>query len=409
MSRRVLYLPSALLVAMGCNAVARRGYHETQARENKSRLENYADLPFAIGRCGNIGKLKSRYLAMNVDDSKCDWRRYRGRHHSFQYEFDSSSEGLSDGRPEKQYSRWSTGRSARADDEASWPRIKDTAEILTRKVGLRLADKELQDELDALRVKMLERGHHHRWWVGGNNTTLDGVEYLPARIVAGRKFPKNDEKSVTVDYDASEENWQRWRGKRKRLEIDSIRRHGPMVLLQFKLDQRAEWDERAWARDEARKFLIVEDIPPFVCTMKSITGVGTARGPAPAEQDENPEKVVYVEDYGIPRRFMGGDKWIAHPITTVTVTDFRGRPVDLREVDAWRAYDMKRVYGQYIYVRRSVSHPYRESHLGSPFRRASHKTSWVTDDGKLIVISQTDRFPKELVKAYLEKYPSAVE
>jgi len=272
-------------------------------------------------------------------------------------------------------------------------------------VGMKLAHRPLSDML----AKMLERSNHDRWWVGGNNTVLDAVEYLPARIVAGRLFPKNGEKKATVDYDVSDDNWQRWIAKRKRLEVDSIRRYGPTRVLQFRLDQWAEWDDRAWAREEARKLLIVEDIPPFVCTMKSVTGVGTAWGPAPDAREENPDKVVYIEDYGMPHGFMGSSNWMAHPITTVTVTDFRGRPVDLRSVGAWREYTMKRAYGQRIYIRRSVSPSPRTSRWVSEwswFRQASYKTSWVTEDGKLIVISQTDRFPKELVKAYLEKYPS---
>ena len=297
MPRRVLLLPSVILAATGCNSTARRAYHETRAQENRDRLANYANLPFAIGRCGNIGKRESEYLDLNVDDAKRDWYHDRGFHRRFQYEFKSSMEGLSAGRPAKQYARWSTSATAKSDDQTSWPRIKARADEYTKMVGMKLADKPLSDMFK----KMLERSNHDRWWVGGESTVLDRVEYMPARITIGRKFPKEGEKNVTVDYDASDENWQRWLDKRKRLEISSIRRYGPTLVLQFKLDQWAEWDDRAWARDEARKFLIVEDIPPFVCTMKSVTGVGTAWGPSPDEREENPDKIVYIEDYGLPR------------------------------------------------------------------------------------------------------------
>ena len=402
---RTLWLLYAALLAAGCNSVARQGYHETQARENRERLENYAKLPFAIGRCGNIGKLESEFLDLNVDDARRDWYHCRGFYRRFQYRFKSTMEGMSDGRPEKQYARWSILNSAKPDDPATWPKFKERVDEYTKCVGMKLADKPLAD----LFKQLIRRTRLGDCCIGDRNTILDGVDYLPARIYVTRKFPKEGEDGFEVDHDASDENWHVWKARSRKEAGLNIRRHGPTVVLQFKLDQWAEWDDRAWARDEARKFLIVEDIPPFVCTMKSVTGVGTAWGPAPDERKDNPDKVVYVEDYGPPHGQYGR---MAFPITTVTVTDFRGSPVDLRDVDAWRNYELKRVYGQYIYIRKSVSPSRNVPRWVSEwswFRQASYKTSWVTDDGKLIVISQTDRLPKELVKAYLEKYPSAVE
>jgi len=101
MSRKLFLLPFVVLAGAGCNSVARRGYHETQARENTKRLENYAKLPFAIGRCGNIGRRESKYLDVQVDDAKREWYQERGFGSLRQYEFTSSMEGLSEGRPKK--------------------------------------------------------------------------------------------------------------------------------------------------------------------------------------------------------------------------------------------------------------------------------------------------------------------
>ena len=108
MSRRVFCSALVFLAGAGCNSIARSGYHETQARKNEDRLKSYANLPFAIGRCGNIGKSESEYLDLNVDDIKRDWYRDRGFGYRPSYGFHSSIEVLSDDRPAKQYARWST-------------------------------------------------------------------------------------------------------------------------------------------------------------------------------------------------------------------------------------------------------------------------------------------------------------
>jgi len=404
----------------------------------------YEGLPFAVGKCGNFSpreaKYGSNYYGPVVSPGNMEKYYRLGLHPSYRdgcIELPESRERKSIGKPRKRYAKWGHLVTAKTGDKLHSRELKERAELFRPHIGKswpelqRLAERA---DLGNVKPEYFELGRS-KMLFGGKGVTralgtthvvfLDSVTLIGPRIVVTKANPAYwREKGLdafdvhSIDWNASDANWKRWLERYKKGGgYRGLSRHGTTLVLTFRRDQWSEWESAAWSREAGRDKMIPENIGPYECDKLSSTGIGSA------------EKV----DYELP----GGEKTKAVELYEKYVVRFRHPRLSTTDVytvvvkltyladgssippsvidsrfaekpgygETLREINRQHIYGKVVKTR--AGGPLPTAPLRPYMRSAEYTYQWVSTDGCLVWMYTEERFPKEILRAYLEKHPSA--